>query len=489
MQNVISQVRAQLEAYLPNILIAVAILVGGWLLAVALAALARTAVTRASGSKLGKTTEGQIEAANVGVWVGRAVFYTVIAFVLGGAFQALRLQSVADPLATMLDRVAAFVPQLAGAAILLGIGWAIASVLRLVVTRSLSRTRLDDRISDSAGIEEAKSIGATLGAVVFWLVLLLFLPAILDVLDLQGIVAPLQVMFDDLLGIVPNLFGAALILLLGWLVARIASRIVTSLLSSAGVDRVGLSLGMSVQEGGRRLSDVIGLIVYALILIPAAIAAFDTLGVESVSGPATRMLEMLMAAIPLLFGATIILGLAWVIGRLLSGIVTKLLTGIGFDNLLGRLGLRPAEGRSASEIAGYLAMVSVMLIAGIEAANMLGFVGLSALATSFFEFGARLLVGLVIFGVGLYLANLAYRSIPRTSGPWASLYAATARGAIVVLAAAMALQQIGLGEEIVLRGFTILLGAAAVAGAIAFGLGSRDVAERAVNRWFEESAN
>lgn len=126
-----------------------------------------------------------------------------------------------------------------------------------------------------------------------------------------------------------------------------------------------------------------------------------------------------------------------------------------------------------------------MLLAGVEAANMLGLGALSLLVQEFFAFGSRLLLGLAIFGVGLYLGNLAYEAIPRGPGKATALYASAARIAIVVLATAMALQQTGVAEEIVTLAFGLVLGAIAVAAAIAFGLGSRDAAAGLVDRWME----
>jgi hypothetical protein len=67
------------------------------------------------------------------------------------------------------------------------------------------------------------------------------------------------------------------------------------------------------------------------------------------------------------------------------------------------------------------------------------------------------------------------------------MYASAARIAIVVLATAMALQQTGVAQEIVTLAFSLVLGAIAVAAAIAFGVGAKDAAAREVNRWLERS--
>jgi hypothetical protein len=488
MQDLLAQLTEQVRQYVPNLLAAIAILVLGWFAALVIGAMVRGAINRLTrGKKLPETAEGA-RPLPVGAWTGRVVFWILMIFVLAAAFQALQLPALVGPLDSMLQQVTQFLPQLAGAAILLAIAWAIGAALRFVVVKALERTGVERRVEESTGLKTERPLSQTLGEVVFWLPMLLFVPAVLGVLELQGLLTPLQGMFDDLLGVLPNLLGAALIMLIGWFMAKILRQIVTALLSAAGADRVGERIGMGPEAGNRRLSAVVGLVVYALILIPAAIAALDALQIDAVSQPATLMLNQVLSAVPMLFGAAIVLGVAYLVGRLLSSLVANVLEGVGFDTLFEKLGLKtvPEERATPSEIAGYLVLVAILLLAAIEATNLLGFVALSELVTEFFAFGARLLLGLVIFGVGLYLGNLAYRVIPRGAGRWGDLYAWAARIAIIVLAAAMALQHVGVAEDIVTLAFGLVLGAIAVAAAIAFGLGGKDAASETVTQWLKE---
>jgi hypothetical protein len=71
--------------------------------------------------------------------------------------------------------------------------------------------------------------------------------------------------------------AAGLILLVGWFVARIVQRIVTNLLAAVGVDRLSEQVGVAKALGKQKLSGVIGLLLYILILIPVLIAALDAL--------------------------------------------------------------------------------------------------------------------------------------------------------------------------------------------------------------------
>ena len=97
--------------------------------------------------------------------------------------------------------------------------------------------------------------------------------------------------------------------------------------------------------------------------------------------------------------------------------------------------------------------------------------------------GGQVVLGLVIFDIGLFFANLAEGAVRSSGATQSNLLALTARISIIVLAGAMALRQMGLANEIINLVFGLLLGAGAVAAALAFGLGGRDVAGRTIEDW------
>ena len=493
MQQIYDQLRDRIGGYVPSLLGALAILLAGWIAALIVAAIVRTALIKLRvDARVSSAMEGDADKPPpIATWTSRIVFYLLMVFVVVAAFQTLQLDAVTGPLQEMLNDVTAYLPQLVAAGILILVAWLIGSILRSVLTKTLVATSLDERVAKHAGLDAERPLSKTMGDIAFWLTMLLFVPAVLGVLQLDGLLAPLQGMIDDLLGVLPDLFGAALILLVGWFLARIVRQIVTALLSAAGADRLGERVGMGAEAGPRRLSSVLGLIAYALILIPATIASLDALRIEAISGPATAMLGDVLSAVPLVFGAAVVLAVAYLVGKIVSGLVTSVLAGVGFNALFAKVGLTHAEsqeGQSPAEIAGYLTMVAVMLLAGIEAAGVLGMEALADVVREFFAFGARLLLGLAIFGVGLYLGTLAHKTIPHGTSKLAGVYANIARAAIVILATTMALQQTGVAADIVTMAFGLGLGAIAVAAAIAFGFGAREAAGRMVNQWTDQSS-
>jgi hypothetical protein len=475
-----------------NLTVALVILVGGWLVSLIVAAIARGLFNRTGLSqRLSGWSGDDTTPVDVGRWVGRVVFWIIFLLVLVAFFDRLQLTAVTQPLNALLNQVFAFTPQVLGAAVLLLIAWIIATVVRFALNRLFEATKLDERLASQAGLEETPdqvSLSETLVNVVYWFIFLLFLPAILGALNMQGLLEPVQGMIDEVLAILPNILGAGLILLVGWFVARIVRQVVTGLLTAAGVDRFGERVGLSATPGERSMSTIIGTIVYALILIPAVIAALNALQIAAISDPATEMLTALLVAVPVIFGAAIVLGIAYFVGRLVADLVTNVLTGVGFNKVLSWLGFgsEPAEGqRTPSEIVGYLVLVVIILFSAIEAANLLNFSIVADLLAQFISFVSQVALAVVVFGLGLYFANLARTVIVVAGGEQSNLLAQGARLAIIIFAAALALRQTGIADDIVNLTFGLLLGALAVAAAIAFGIGGRDVAARMVNRWSE----
>ncbi|HXH27993.1 MAG TPA: mechanosensitive ion channel [Candidatus Polarisedimenticolia bacterium] len=489
MNGVLDQIRDMLTGYMPTLLGGLAILVLGWLFALIVAALVRAGLRRTTlDERLARWALGEDAARRIDIerWVGKGVYYVLLIFVLTAFLQHLNLTITAEPLNRLLTELSQFAPRLLGGAALLLIAWLVATILRQIVVRVLRAARFDERMGGQIGYDEVQPpLGETLATAVYWLVFLLFLPAILGALALEGLLEPVKGMTDQILGFLPNLFAAALILAIGWFVARIVQRIVANLLAVAGVDRLGerLKVGMA---GERNLSGFIGLLVYVLILIPVVITSLNALQLQVITRPATEMLGQVMTAIPNIFAAVLLLGLAYLVGRLLAGLVTRVLAGAGFDTILVRLGLSKAgtrPERSPASIAGYVTLVIVMLFAAIEACRLLGFAVLADLVARFTVFAGQVVLGVIIFGIGLYLANLAAQIVQSSSAPQAGTLALVARISILVLAGAVALNQMGLADRIISLAFGIILGAVAVAVALAFGLGGRELAGKKLQDW------
>ena len=493
MQTILDQIARLVGAYVPNLVGAIIILIVGWLVALIVAAIVRGALNRTTlDNRVANWLAGDKGGKPVPIenWVSKGVFWLVMLFVLVAFFQALGLTLITQPLNQLLNEVFQYAPRVLGAGALLLIAWILASVLKAIITRVLGAAKIDERLGSGAGVEgmERVPLGQTIGEAIYWLIFLLFLPAILSALALEGLLGPVQGMIDKILGFLPNIFAAGLILLVGWFVARIVQRIVTNLLAAIGVDRLSEQASLTTVLGKQQLSGLIGLIIYVLILIPVLIASLNALALDAITQPASNMLNEIFTALPAIFAAALVLIVAYVVGRIVAGLVTNLLAGLGFNNILVRLGLSKeaaAGQQTPSQVVGYLVLVGIMLFAAIEAFRLLGFGLLAELVVQFTVFAGQIVAGLIIFALGLFLANLAAKAIRDSGTAQGGLLALVARVSILALATAMALRQMGLANEIINLSFGLLLGAIAIAIALAFGLGGRDIAARELDEWIK----
>ena len=530
--NYVQNILQQLIAFIPNLLAAVAILLIGLIVAFVAKAIIKGLLNRTSidnriaASVMGRSDRGHLP--KVEELIGSIVFWIVILFTVVAVLQTLQLEVVSRPLGNFLNQVTGFLPKLLGALIFLGVAWLVATVVKLITTRGLQAARLDERVNQQPAGTTAQpnqlSLSDTIGNALYWFIFLLFLIPILDTLGLQQALQPVQNLVGEILSILPNILAAVLIAGVGWLLAQVVRRIVTNLLATTGIDGAGERFGLRRTAGGQTLSGIIGTIIYVLILIPVAIAALNALQVDAISVPAIAMLQQILNALPGIFTAALILIVAYFIGHFLSDLVTSILTSLGFNSIFSALGLPshtrqrtvspprtpsviitppPTTGsqtvfqpdstnaaqqlatRTPSELVGIITLVGIMLFATLAAVNILNIPALTALVGGLVLILGKILSGLVVFGVGLFLANLVFNIITSSGDRQAQILAQVARIAIIAFVSALALNQIGIASDIVNLAFGLLLGALAVALALAFGLGGRDIAKEQTRELLE----
>jgi hypothetical protein len=491
----------QVIDFLPTLLGAVVILVIGWLIAAIVSAVVKGILNRTKlDNRIAATVSGGRDVPQVEGIISGLVFWSILLITLVAVLEQLNLRTASQPLNNFLNQIGDFLPKLFGVGVLLGLAWVLATVIKLVTIRGLDALRIDERLNppdDASPSLNRLSLSETIGNALYWFVFLLFLVPVLDTLGLRQALLPVQNLITEVLGILPNILGAILIAATGWFVANIVRKIVTNLLASTGVDHIGSRFGLSPAAGVQSLSNIVGTIVYVLILIPVAIAALNALKIDAISVPAIAMLQQILSALPLIFTAATILILAYFLGRFIADLVTSILTSLGFNNIFSVLGLNSLNraaanvgtaapgiaARTPSELAGIVVLVGIMLFATVAAVNILGIPSLTALVTGILLVMGRVLAGLLIFAVGLFFANLAFNLITSSGSAQARVLGQVARISIITLVSAMALQQIGVAPDIVNLAFGLLLGAIAVAIALAFGLGGRDIARNEVQQW------
>ncbi len=464
---------------LPSILGAIAIFIIGWIIALVIrAALRKGLGLLRLNDRLGQSTSSSF---NIEAFIAKLAYWLVILIALIAVFNTLDLQQVSQPLNALVTQVFNYLPKLISGGILALVAWLVATVVKTVVSKGLNSSKFDEKLTLEAGMAP---VSDNIGNILYWLIILLFLPAILGAFQLQGLLGPVQDMINKILQFLPNIFAAGVIGFVGWLVAKILRDLTVNLLGAAGVDRFGTKMGIA---SSTKASTLIGTLVFVFVFVPSLISALNALGIEAISRPATEMLGIMMAAIPNILAAAAILAITYFVARFAISIVTQILDGIGFNGLPKKMGLTAmAETTQPTTIVGKVIMFYAMLFATVEAAGKLGFAQIQNLMATFIQFSGQILLGSVILLTGFWLANLAYKTIINIGGQDKKGMASIARMAILGLVTAMGLRSMGIADDIVNMAFGLTIGAIAVAVALAFGLGGREAAGKQMEHWLSQ---
>ena len=306
------------------VLKAIVILVVGWGVAKVLAYLTKKLLdkTEIDNKLAAYLTGGRAKGAPIEAGLSKLVYWLIMLFVLLGVFQVLGLTIITQPLNALLTKITTFLPHVLGAAALAVIAWAIATALRIVVRNLLGAFQLDEKLGESTGEEtQTVSLAATLAEAVYYLVFLLFLPQILDALNMEGL-SPVKDMVGEILGFLPNLLGAVVIFFIFYLVARMVQRLVANLLASIGFDKLPDWLGLGEpREGAASASSAAGWVLMVAVLFMGAIQALNTLGLAIVSGLAGELMQGLFSVL--------VAVVVFAVGLFLSSLAHRAITASG----------------------------------------------------------------------------------------------------------------------------------------------------------------
>lgn len=387
-------------------------------------------------------------------------------------------------------------PKILIAILILFATWIVARMVGWVLKKAIDKSPALRKHVSGTPEETVGHQLATIAKLIIWLVGIM---AALQFLHLGQILTPINELVTEIFAFLPNLLAAGLIFFLGLVVARIVRRLIETALVAANVDGLLARIGIGSTEGTVRTSPdavpagttpgssrasiarAVGVLFYALIIIPVGIAALQALKITSISGPATVMLNEILDAIPHVLAAALWIGIAFVAGRFLKTIIEAILPPTGFDDAIRSTGVLPPNA-FPSRIVANIAMIAVILAAAIEAASQLGGGTVAIFLAQVTELGGKVIFGTLIIVVGIFLARIVSGLV--ASGTGEGGYAQTmVRYSIIALFTAIGLTFMGLADQIVELAFGLVLGSAAVACALAFGLGGRDAAARVLERW------
>src|SRR5919112_643052 len=197
----------------------------------------------------------------------------------------------------------------------------------------------------------------------------------------------------------------------------------------------------------------------------------------------------ILGALPALIGAIIILVIGFIIAKVLQGVVTRVLKSMGFEGWMESGGIKQFFERSQTQqtplsILGKLIFWLVFFIAITMAVDTLGISAISDVLAQFIAYIPQIIAAILILVLATLLANFVAGIVRGATG--SNVTGSVAQYGIIVFAAFAALTQLGIAEELIAPTFLILLGAVALAAAIAFGLGGQGVARQIVEDGYKK---
>ncbi len=421
---------------------------------------------------------------------GRLVKWTILLFGLVAFFQALDLNMVAEPLQNVAGSITGIIPSLLEALVILIAYWVVASLVKIGLTKLLTIAKFDQRsgkyLVKDVDDQEATSPTVTIGRLAFYLVLLFGLPPFLEALGQTALVRPLTAMLGKTLAFVPNIVAALILFLIGKMIATIVREVVSNFLAASGIDSRAKKLTQNL--GSRRLSEIVGSVVYFFILVSVLVAAVDSLSISAIADPVKSTLERLLTAVPLMFVAVVVMFIGYAVARAVREVVEAFLKGIGFDRYPEQFGLSflaPKEGRPAlSATGGTVVMAIILLLTAEQALATLQLDQLSTMVGALIGYLPSLIAGVAMILVALALSGLASRLVGDALGeaPQARIAVPVVRVAIIFLGVSMGLAQLGVGEQIVMIAVAAALFGAALALGLSFGMGGRRKAEELIDQ-------
>ena len=381
------------------------------------------------------------------------------------------------------------------AIVIIAATWILAAVVRWAIGKLVSRVTFLQREGN-----DGKAVGDSIGSVASLLVWLFGLMAVLQLFSLTQVLEPIQSLLQGVLGFLPNLIGATFVFVIGFVVAKIVRQLVETALgavnftkltrkasagantvvneaSGAPADPTQVPVGDPAppKTGLSNIPNVVGNLVFAVILIVVAIASLQILGISAISDPAEQMLQMFLTALPAIIAAALILGLGYLISSFLGGLLETTLGGLGVDRSIAKLEILPA-GASATKIITRIVQVAIMVFFAIMAAQALDFPQVSLILNEVLALGGRVLFGGAIIAAGFLIANLIVKFMgkgtPATVIKWAT----------IALFTAMGLSYMGIADEIITLAFGAVVVGGALAAALAYGLGGRAAAAESLEK-------
>ena len=203
--------------------------------------------------------------------------------------------------------------------------------------------------------------------------------------------------------------------------------------------------------------------------------------------------DQLLIVLPSFVAAAAILLAGYFLARVMERWTDALLKRLNFNKMAERGGLSEAVGRTGTRLdpihaVGKLLFWMVMLVVILLASTALGLQSINVMFGTMLSYIPTLIAAIVIVILGMIVGEFVRALVLASAGgvEGVPVLARLSKGAVVLIAAFMAMQQLGVAAEIVTAAFTLIVGAIALGAGLAFGLGSRKLAGEITRRWYDE---
>ncbi len=261
--------------------------------------------------------------------LGAAIYWFTLLLFLPSVLSALGIQQIAVSLQLVFAQIFEYIPNVLGAGVIVLVGWFIARVVRQVV-EGLLKAIGTDKAGQRVGLSEERSLSEIVGLILYISIFVVAIIAALDALDIPAITVPATQMLSTFINVIPNLIGAALILVVAYYVGRLIANLIRDLLSGIGLDTVPEKLGVT-WSGTTTLSQWVGYLILLAIMLFATVSATEMLGSAALTG----IMNVFIAFFWKVVLAVVILAIGMYFANLAYKAVMK--TGINNANFIGRL--------------------------------------------------------------------------------------------------------------------------------------------------------
>lgn len=387
----------------------------------------------------------------------------------------------------LFNKIYSALPGLLGAALLLVIALFMAFLAKKLTTKGLDKVEFDSKLQKwgmAKNDEESNIFIETIGSLVYFVTILLFTPFIFTGLNLSGVADPVIIMLNKFWDFIPNLLVSVMIIIIGSYLCKFIKKLSRNLFEGIDVDRWYRKL-IGQQETAEfvtetRLADVLSSIIYVLIYIPIITVALQILGVSTISDPIVSVLNQIVSVIPNVLAAVVLVIIGNFIAKLVADLIESMLKTSGIDKYSQYLNFKGETSILISNVSAQIIQAVLMIFFLVEAISVLQLDVLNSIGNSIIAYLPAVVSSVIILAVGIIGGNVLATFLAKVSG--SKLFGEFIRYGVIIFAVFMTLDQLKFAQTIVSTSFTMLLGAFAVAFALAFGLGGRDFAAKQLEK-------